>query len=43
MTHIIADNDVLLAESTCVSCGRCLSVCPVGALLDNRVKGKFRV
>jgi formate dehydrogenase major subunit len=31
--HIMADLDVPLGESTCVSCGNCVSYCPVGALL----------
>lgn len=29
-------------ESTCVSCNRCVSVCPVGALTDRRSKNKAR-
>jgi formate dehydrogenase major subunit len=29
-----ADMDVPFGESSCVSCGTCLQVCPVGALLD---------
>lgn len=35
-TMIIADNDVPFAESSCVSCGTCLQVCPSGALIDRR-------
>lgn len=31
-----------LAESTCVSCGNCVSVCPVGALMP-KTKEKFRL
>lgn len=31
---IIADLDVPLGESTCVSCGTCVQVCPTGALID---------
>jgi formate dehydrogenase major subunit len=31
---IIADLDVPLGESTCVSCGACVQVCPTGALID---------
>ncbi|MHB9033109.1 MAG: 2Fe-2S iron-sulfur cluster-binding protein [Anaerolineae bacterium] len=33
-TMIIADMDVPFGESSCVSCGTCLQVCPTGALID---------
>lgn len=33
---IIADSGVPLGESTCISCGTCLQVCPTGALIDRR-------
>jgi formate dehydrogenase major subunit len=35
-TMICADMDVALGESTCVSCGTCVNVCPTGALVDKR-------
>ena len=35
-TMICADLDVPFGESSCVSCGTCLSVCPTGALVDRR-------
>ena len=35
-TMIIADDDVPFGESSCVSCGTCLQVCPTGALIDRR-------
>jgi formate dehydrogenase major subunit len=35
-TMICADTNVPLGESTCVSCGMCLQVCPTGALIDAR-------
>ncbi len=35
-TMVIADDDVPFGESTCVSCGSCLQVCPTGALIDRR-------
>jgi len=33
-TMIIADMDVPFGDSSCVSCGTCLQVCPTGALID---------
>ncbi|MCE5257598.1 MAG: 2Fe-2S iron-sulfur cluster-binding protein [Chloroflexi bacterium] len=33
-TMIIADMDVPFGESSCISCGTCLQVCPTGALID---------
>lgn len=33
---VIADLDVPLGESSCVSCGSCVQVCPTGALIDRR-------
>ena len=33
-TMIFADADVPMGESSCVSCGTCLQVCPTGALMD---------
>lgn len=41
-TKIVCDSDQTLEESTCVSCNRCVSVCPVGALIDKRELGKLR-
>lgn len=35
-TMICADDGVPFAESTCVSCGTCLQICPTGALMDRR-------
>src|SRR5690606_9845998 len=35
-TMLIADNGVSLGESTCISCGTCVSVCPTGALFEKR-------
>lgn len=35
-TLICADDGIPFAESTCVSCGTCLQICPTGALMDNR-------
>ncbi len=33
---LIADTGVPLGESSCVSCGTCVSVCPTGALFEKR-------
>ena len=41
-TRIIADFDQTLEASSCVSCNRCVTVCPVGALVDKRALGKIR-
>lgn len=41
-TKIVCDFDQTMEESTCVSCNRCVSVCPVGALVDARELGKLR-
>lgn len=35
-TFVIADLNVPLGESSCVSCGTCVDVCPTGALIDRR-------
>lgn len=41
-TKIALDIDQTLETSSCVSCNRCVVVCPVGALIDKRVLGKAR-
>lgn len=33
-TMLVADMDVPFGESSCISCGTCLQVCPTGALMD---------
>ncbi|MBA4399140.1 MAG: hypothetical protein C0396_04635, partial [Anaerolinea sp.] len=35
-TFVIADLNVPLGQSTCVSCGTCIQVCPTGALIDRK-------
>lgn len=37
-TKIAADMDETLEGSTCVSCSRCVVACPVGALIDRRLR-----
>lgn len=41
-TKIVLDADQTLETSSCVSCNRCVVVCPVGALIDKRQLGKIR-
>jgi formate dehydrogenase major subunit len=33
---LVADYDVPLGESTCISCGTCAQICPTGALIDRQ-------
>jgi len=33
---LVADNSVPLGESTCISCGTCVQICPTGALIDRK-------
>lgn len=42
-TKVAPALDSSLAESACVSCSRCVSVCPVGALTYTSMSGKARV
>ena len=35
-TMIVADMNVPFGDSSCISCGTCLQVCPTGALMDRR-------
>ncbi len=35
-TLLVADDGVPLGESSCVSCGTCVTVCPTGALFEKR-------
>lgn len=42
-SKLIADNDLLLQNSSCVFCGRCISVCPVGALTEKQSANKGRI
>jgi predicted molibdopterin-dependent oxidoreductase YjgC len=39
-THLIADDDKKIGESTCVKCGTCVQLCPTGALTYQTVLGK---
>ena len=42
-TMVSADLDVPFGQSTCVSCGTCLQVCPTGALIDRKSAYRGRV
>ncbi len=33
---LVADYDVPLGESTCISCGTCVQICPTGAIIDRQ-------
>ncbi len=35
-SYLVADYDVPLGESTCISCGTCVQICPTGALIDRQ-------
>jgi formate dehydrogenase (NADP+) alpha subunit len=41
-TEIVCDDDLPMGQSSCVQCGECLQLCPVGAIVDKRAKGKAR-
>ncbi len=36
LTMLIADSGVPIGQSSCVSCGTCVTVCPTGALFEKR-------
>jgi len=38
-THLIADDDKRIGESSCVKCGQCVQMCPTGALSFQTVLG----
>lgn len=41
-TKIVFDNDLPMGTSSCVQCGECVQLCPVGCLVDKNAKGKGR-
>lgn len=41
-TKIIFDGDLVMGTSTCVQCGECVQLCPVGCLIDKRAIGNGR-
>ncbi len=40
--RVICDTDRPMADSTCVQCGECSQICPVGAIIDKKSIGKGR-
>ncbi len=41
-TKVICDDDLPMKDSTCVQCGECVQLCPVGAIIDKKAIGKGR-
>jgi predicted molibdopterin-dependent oxidoreductase YjgC len=41
--HIGFDADAPMGESSCVQCGECTQICPVGALVNKKSIGKARI
>jgi len=41
-TKVICDMDRPMGESTCVQCGECVQLCPVGALIEKKAIGQGR-
>ena len=41
-SRVICDEDKPMGDSTCVQCGECVQLCPVGALIEKKGVGKAR-
>lgn len=41
-TKVMCDEDLPMGQSSCVQCGECSQICPVGAILDKKSIGKGR-
>ncbi len=41
-TRVICDDDRPMGDSSCVQCGECVQLCPVGALVEKKAIGKAR-
>ena len=39
---VVADQDIPLAQSSCVGCGECVQICPTGALVEKKAVGQGR-
>lgn len=42
-TEIVFDTDKPMGDSTCVQCGECSQMCPVGAIVDKQAIGRGRI
>jgi len=41
-TKVMCDDDLPMGQSSCVQCGECVQICPVGAIIDKKAIGKGR-
>jgi len=41
-TRVICDDDLPMGSSSCVQCGECVQLCPVGAIIDKKSRGRGR-
>jgi len=41
-TKVICDDNLPMGSSTCIQCGECSQICPVGAIIDKKSIGKGR-
>ena len=41
-SRIVCDDGLPMGDSSCVQCGECSQLCPVGAILDKKSRGKGR-
>jgi len=41
-SRVICDDDRPMSNSTCIQCGECSQLCPVGAIIDKKAVGKGR-
>ena len=39
---VVADQHLPLGQSSCVACGECVQLCPTGALVEQKARGKGR-
>lgn len=41
-TRVICDDDLPMGTSSCVQCGECAQLCPTGAIIDKKSRGRGR-
>lgn len=41
-TKVICDDDKPMGQSSCVQCGECSQLCPTGAIIDKKARGRGR-